>query len=126
MEVKSRITEAMIRFPQVEAQSIVEASEQIEKTIDREAVKWCAQRLSQLHLYKMCIEELKNNPPPESIAAIINRDKPESITAEDAKEALCTVEKFLEHNMGGKRYRAALKKLDTLLSAAIKTKEAGQ
>jgi hypothetical protein len=67
---------------------------------------------------------LKNDPPPDSIKDIIARigeDEPEEeITAADAGEAFETVRAYLEENLGGKSYKAAIETLDAL-KAAIET-----
>ena len=142
MKVKSGMTD-VVGFPLCETDRIMDAMKQAEQAGDLPALKWCARFLLWLwdegdvmgtdsYCYaeglfnKLWSELLKNDAPPESIAAIINRaDEPEPITAKAAEKALDTVKEFFEKSMGGKGYRAALEKLDAL-RAVLETAEAGQ
>jgi hypothetical protein len=138
MKLDERGATYFLDLPAEEAEKVIEAMKQAEQAGDTEALKWCARRLAWLdeaseiidgdaNFYparsfnKSWAETLKSDPPPESISAIIARideDKPEKeITAADAGEALETVRAFLEENLGGKSYRAAMEKLGALKEA---------
>ena len=142
MKVMSGMTK-MIGIPHMEGCSVIEAAEQAEKNNDMKALKWCARRLYWLYeegedydsgmfstsenlFNKAWAEALKNDPPPESIAAIINREgKLKAIIAEDVEEALDALKAFFEYNLSGKSYWAAMEKIN-VLQAAFETTEAGQ
>jgi hypothetical protein len=120
-----------------EAKKVIEAMKLAEQTNDTEALKWAARRIVWLdntaeitegddysypcHLFnKAWAEMLKTDPPPKSIAEIINRideDEPKPPTAADAGEALETVRTYLEESLGGKSYKAVVEKLDELRKA---------
>jgi hypothetical protein len=139
---KDRSTD-MVMFPYRETDKLMDAAEQAEKQNDTEALKWIFRRLfwlwqegdvtgSDKYCYTVDLfntawsETIKNDPPPESIAAIIARideGEPEKeIAIADAGEALETVRAYLEENLGGKSYRAILESLNAL-QKAIKTTE---
>jgi len=134
MKVVSGMTD-MVGFPIEETDKIMDAMEQAEKSEDLPALKWCARFLRWLwdegeimgtdgYCYsaglfnKMWSNLLKSDTPPESIAAIINREtEPEPPTAADAEKALETVREYFEENLGGKSYKAIVEKLDALQEA---------
>jgi hypothetical protein len=113
MKTDSRGMTEYLTLPVAEAEKTIEAMKLAEQVGDVVALRWCARRIIWLHdaaaevmagddcLYpvnlfnKAWAESLKNNPPPESIAAIIARiDDPEGITAADAGEALDAVKAY--------------------------------
>jgi len=125
-----------LSLPADEAEKVIEAMKLAEQKNDIEALKWTARRIAWLddtseitggddsfcpaHIFnKTWAEMLKTDPPPESIAEIINR--PELITAADVDEALETVRAYLEESLGGKSYKAVIEKLDALKAAIEKT-----
>jgi hypothetical protein len=132
----------MVEFPLAETDKIMDAMEQAEKAGDLEALKWCARFLRWLwdegdvigsdayfraeRLFnKMWGSLLKNDPPPESIAAVINRgDAPEKVTAGKAENALDTLKDFLEYNLGGKTFKTVSASLDALREAVKNTEAA--
>jgi hypothetical protein len=133
----------MVGFPLAETDKIMDAMEQAEKVGDLEALKWCARFLRWLwdegdvigsdaylraeRLFnKMWGSLLKSDPPPESIAGIINRgDVPEEVTSGKAENALDTLKDFLEYNLGGKTFKTVSASLDALREA-VKNTEAVQ
>jgi hypothetical protein len=142
---KGKMTD-FLYLPVDEAERTLEALKQAEQTNDVEAMKWATRRLSWLddvseigggddkfypvHLFnKAWAETIKNDPVPESIAAIIARigqeSEPEPPTAADAGKAIDTVRAFLEDGLGGKRFKAACTSLDALREA-VKTAEAAK
>jgi hypothetical protein len=132
-----------LELPAEEAKKVIEAMKLAEQTNDIEALKWAARRIAWLdgtselssgddyfypaHIFnRTWAEMLKTDPPPTSIAEIINRvdeDEPEPITVTDAKEAIETVRAYLEESLGGKSYKAVTEKLDALRKA-VETAEA--
>ena len=141
---RGRMTD-FIALPAEEAERTFEALKQAEETNDNEALKWCARRLVWLddtseiesgddenypaHLFNMAwAEQLKNDPPPASIAGIIAKidqdDPPDTPTAADAKKSLDTLKAFFEDNLGGKSFKAACTSLDALREAVKKTEAA--
>ena len=134
MKVEDGSTD-FLDFPIEEMERIIEAMEQAGKAGDLKALQWCARRLQWLYeeaeistggadrravrLFNSAWDaQLKSDPVPESIAAIMNRkDEPKPITAADAGEALDTVKAFFEENLGGKNFRAILESLGALRAA---------
>jgi hypothetical protein len=134
-----------VELPEAEAEAVIAAMKQAEQTNDIEALKWTARRIVWLddtaqitdgddyfhpaHIFnREWAEMLKSDPPPESIAEIINRideDEPALITAEDAERALDTVKAFFEKNIPHKVIAAALSSVDAMRDA-VKTAEAGK
>ena len=132
-----------VNLPAEETEAVIEAMKLAEQKNDVEALKWCARRIVWLddtseiiggedyfhpaHIFnRTWAEMLKSDPPPESIAEIINRideDEPKPPTAADAGEALETVRAYLEESLGGKSYKAVVEKLDALREA-VETAEA--
>ena len=132
-----------LTLPADEAEKVIEAMKLAEQKNDVEALKWCARRIAWLddtaeilsgddnfhpaHIFNRTWGEmLKSDPPPESIAEIINRiveDEPKPPTAADAGEALETVRAYLEESLGGKSYKAVIENLDALRKA-VETAEA--
>jgi len=137
MKLDSGRMTGFLSLPADEAEKVIEAMKLAEQTNDIEALKWTARRIVWLddtaqitsgddyfhpaHIFnRTWAEILKTDPPPKSIAEIINRideDEPEIITAADAGEALETVRAYLEESLGGKSYKAVVEKLDTLRKA---------
>jgi hypothetical protein len=132
VEEAERTIEAMIKAEQT---GDIEAMIKAEQTGDIEALKWCARRLAWLDDTSEIIsgddayypayvfnrawdEQIKNDPTPESIAAIINRaDEPEPVTCAAAEKALDTVKEFFEENLAKKGLVAALTAVGILRSA---------
>jgi hypothetical protein len=132
-----------LTLPAEEAEKVIEAMKLAEQKNDVEALKWCVRRMAWLddtseiiggddyfhpaHIFnKTWGEMLKSDPPPKSIAEIINRvveDEPKLPTAADARKALETVRAYLEESLGGKSYKAVTEKLDGLRKA-VETAEA--
>jgi hypothetical protein len=130
-----------VSLPADETEKVIEAMKLAEQKNDIEALKWTARRIAWLddtaeiisgddgfhpaHIFnRTWAEMLKTDPPPESIAEIINRideDEPEQITVADADDALETVRAYLEESLGGKSYKAIVEKLDALKAAIVKT-----
>jgi len=120
MKVEKGMTD-VLGFPIEETEKVIEAMEQAEKAGDLPALKWCARGLQFLYKAADVIggddefyperlfnrdwnARLKTDPPPESVAAIINReDEPEAVTAADAESALNTVKAFFEENIAKKK-----------------------
>jgi len=143
MKVDKHGSTDFLTLPAGEAEKIIEAMKQAEQTDDTEALKWCARRIVWLddtseitggddsfypeHVFnKTWAEILDREPPPESIAAIINReDEQEAVTAADAESALNTVKAFFEENIAKKKLTAALISLDEL-RAAVEAVEGGE
>jgi hypothetical protein len=131
----------MIGFPHMEAWSVIEAIEQAEKNNDMKALKWCARRFVWLyeqgevysggmfhnaeHLFNSTWKMLsENDPPPESIAAIVTlKDEPEPITAEAAEKALDTVKLFFEENLAKKGLSTAMNNIGILRNTIKKTED---
>ena len=132
---------SMIGFPHMEAWSVIEAMEQAEKAGDLPALQWCARRMAWLYeqgevysgdmfhnaeclfnsTWKMLSE---NDPPPESIAAIVTlKDEPEPVTAEAAEKALDTVKLFFEENLAKKGLTAAINNIGILRNTIKKTED---
>jgi len=133
-----------VNFPAEETEKVIEAMKLAEQKNDVEALKWCARRIVWLddtseiiggddyfhpaHIFnKTWGEMLKSDPPPESIAGIINRideDKPKPPTAADAGEAIETVRAYLEESLGGKSYKTVIENLNALKMAVKKAEAA--
>jgi len=129
----------VVGFPIEETEKVIKAMELAEKAGDLKALQWCARRLSWLYeasdvigsddmFYPARIfnpaweKQLKDDPAPDSIAAIMNRmDETEPITATDAGKALDTVKAFFEENMAKKKLSSAFESLDALRAAVEAT-----
>jgi len=134
MKVKDGMTE-MAGMPHVETKNVIDAMEAAEAAGDLKALRWAARFITWLYEQGEAYDsdkffraeklfndayaaKLKSDPPPESIAGIINRvDKSEPITAADAGEAIETVRAYFEENLGGKSYKAVIENLDALRKA---------
>jgi hypothetical protein len=134
----------MIGMPHIEAYNVIDAIESAEKAGDLAALKWCARRIVWLYeqgesyssdmygydekLFNNTYADiLKRDPPPESIAAFINREnKPEPPTAAAAEKALDTVQAFFEENIPRKVIAAALSFVDAMRDAIKTATEAGE
>jgi hypothetical protein len=57
------------------------------------------------------------DPPPDSIAAIVDPDKTESVSAGEAGEALDTLKAFFEENLARGKIPEALKSLESVRDA---------
>ena len=131
----------MVEFPFHETDKIMDAMEQAEKAGDLKALQWCARRLQWLwqegdvmSTDKYCYAEslfntaygelLKNDPAPDSIAAIINReDEPEPVTASAAEKALDTVKAYLEETLAKKGLAAAVNTIGILRNTIRDTED---
>jgi hypothetical protein len=142
MKTDERGNVDFVHLPVEEAENVIEAMEEAEKAADVPALKWCARRVIQLYrmfeddvcscddLYipvkvfnRLWETALKNDPPPESIAAIIakvDEDKPELSGAAEAEKALDTLGVYFEENLGGRLFKTVSGSLDSLRYAVKK------
>jgi hypothetical protein len=141
MKLDSGRSTDFLSLPAEEAERTIEAMKQAEQTSDIEALKWCARRIVWLddtseiiggddgyhpaHIFNRAWnEQLKNDPAPDSIAAIINRaDEPEPVTAADAEKALDTVKAFFEENLARKGLAAAVNTIGILRNTIMDTED---
>ena len=141
MKVEKNGSTDMVEFPFDETDKIMDAMKLAEKAGDLKALQWCARRLQWLwqegsltDTDKYCYTESlfntawaalsKNDPAPDSIAAIINReDEPEPVTAEAAEKALDTVKAYLEETLAKKGLAAAVNTIGILRNTIRDTED---